>query len=148
MAWNMKLLLRVTLEDVFACPCNVGKDNLAGLSLSSTGLACNDDRLILLVDDKLLERVFGHHEEMGTWVLHCDATGRCLETTDLGAVVSHFLGKADVEDGKAAVGVDADENGSADLREDLSLILETGLHVEEHRLFTEVVERKEVVFPL
>ena len=45
---------------------DIGKYDLTCLSLTSSGLTSDDDRLILLIDDQLLERVFGDHEEMRT----------------------------------------------------------------------------------
>ena len=85
---------------------------------------------------------------MRTRVGHCSAGTRSFETTNLRAVVSNLLCEAYVKDWKAAVWIDADENGSTDLRENLALLLESCLHIEQDQIFVKVVEHEEVVFTL
>ncbi len=62
---------------------------------------------------------------MRTWVSYCGARSRCFETADLRAVVSNLLCKSNIEDGKAAIWIDADENGGTDLRKDFALFLKS-----------------------
>lgn len=85
---------------------------------------------------------------MRTRVGHCGAGTRSFEATNLRAVVSDLLCEADVKDWKAAVWIDADENGSTDLRENLALLLESCLDIEQDQIFVKVVEHEEVVFTL
>ena len=77
----------------------------------------------------MLERVFGDHEQVGARVL--DVPLSCgLQTSDLGAIVTHSLGKRHVEDGEATVWIQADQDRCSDLREDLVFLLKSFLDIE------------------
>ena len=60
----MKVLLGVAFKCGITCPSYVGKDYFASFSLACSRLTRDDYRLILFVNDELLEGVFGDHEEM------------------------------------------------------------------------------------
>ena len=123
-------LLGVSREDALVGPCNVGKDNLARLGLSGSRLTRDNDRLVLLVNDELLEAVFGNHEEMRAGVLGRNPTriGR-LQATDLSAVVSDFLRRSHVEDRECLVRIDTEQNRCTDLGEDFPVFLEAFLDI-------------------
>ena len=65
----MQVLIRVTTEDSLAGSGDVSENNLTSLSLTSTRVTSDNDRLIFLVKDQLLEGVFRNHEKMRTRIL-------------------------------------------------------------------------------
>ena len=56
-------------EDSLAGSSDVSENDLASLSLTSTRVTSDNDRLIFLVKDQLLEGVFRDHEKMRTRIL-------------------------------------------------------------------------------
>lgn len=68
-SWSVQVLIRVTTEDSLAGSGDVSENNLTSLSLTSTRVTSDNDRLIFLVKDQLLEGVFRNHEKMRTRIL-------------------------------------------------------------------------------
>ena len=62
LTWNVQLLLWLTVKYSLASPSDIRKNDLTCLGFAGSRFACDDYRLILLVDDQLLERVFSDHE--------------------------------------------------------------------------------------
>ena len=93
-----------------------------------------------MIRDQLLERVLGYHEEMWAGIFdQCAGFGGSL-ATHLRAIVTDFLGALDGENGQTLVRVHADQDWSADLGENVALLLEALLDVVEDGLLAEIVE--------
>ena len=147
-AGSVEVALGRSMEHTLMGSGDVGQNDFARFGLSSARLTSYDDRLVLLICDQLLERVFSNHEQMRAWVLNKDSwIGRC-KAANLIAVVSDLLRELHCEDGHALVGVDADQDGCTDLREYLFLLLESLLDVVKHIFLTEVIEGEKILSPL
>lgn len=86
---------------------------------------------------------------MGAGIGHEGAAGvGGLVATHLHAVVPDLLGMGYVENGQSFVGVDTQQDGCADLREDLSLFSKAYLNIVQDRVLTKVVEREQVFFAI
>ena len=130
-AGRVQVLPRVPLEDSLVGSRHIGQHKLARLSLSRSRLACNDNRLVLLICDQLLERILGYHEEMRARVLNEHTRSGCCLSTDLRAVVTHLLRILHGENRQALVGIHADQDWSTNLGEYIALLLESFLNVVE-----------------
>ena len=62
LTWNVQLLLWLTKKYSLASPSDIRKNDLTCLGFAGSRFACDNYRLILLVDDQLLERVFSDHK--------------------------------------------------------------------------------------
>ena len=131
-AGRVQVLPRVSLENCLVGSRHIRQHKLARLSLSRSRLACNDNRLVLLICDQLLERILGYHEEMRAGVLNEHTRSGCCLSADLRAIVAHLLSILDGKDRQALVGVHADQDWSANLGEYIALLLESFLNVVKH----------------
>jgi len=102
--------------------------------------------LILLLANQLLNGVFGDHKEVGAGVVHCGPA--LLETTLLRTIIFYFLRDSLSEDGQVPERVERDQNGRANLREDILHFLVALANVVQHDILAEVVQLEQVVSAL
>lgn len=128
---RVQILVWRPAEDRLVSPRNICQDYFACFRLSSTGLTSDYNRLILLIRDQLLEGVLGNHEEVRARILNDLTRPRGSLPSHLGAIVTDFLRLLDRENRQTLVGIHADQDRGADLRENLALLLEAFLNVME-----------------